>query len=148
VQGHCYTGALELALACDLLVAGETARFADTHGKWSMTPTWGMSQRLPRRIGLLNAKELMFTGTPIDGARAVEIGLANRCVPDAELESNVRELAATIVANSWHTLRADKRLVNEGQRYTLAEGLDFERRTSPGAGPDMAERLKAFGAKS
>jgi enoyl-CoA hydratase/carnithine racemase len=45
VRGHCYTGALELVLACDLLVAAESARFADTHGKWAMTPTWGMSQR-------------------------------------------------------------------------------------------------------
>ncbi len=148
VQGHCYTGALELALACDLLICGESARFADTHGKWAMTPTWGMSQRLPRRIGPLRAKAMMFTGTPIGGAEAVAIGLVNRCVPDGELEAATNELAARIAANSWHTLRGDKRLVNEGQRYTLGEGLAYERRTSPGAGPDMAERLKAFGSKS
>jgi enoyl-CoA hydratase len=148
VRGHCYTGALELALACDLLVCGESARFADTHGRWAMTPTWGMSQRLPRRIGPLKAKQMMYTGMPVPGAEAVELGLANECVPDDQLESRVRELARAIVANSWHTLRADKRLVNEGQRYTLAEGLAFERRTSPGAGPDMAERLQAFGGKS
>ncbi len=147
VQGHCYTGALELALACDLLVAAESARFADTHGKWSMTPTWGMSQRLPRRIGPLRAKQLMYTGTPITGQHAVDIGLANLCVPEDELETTTSELARTIVANSWHTLRADKRLVNEGQRYTLADGLAYERQTSPGAGPDMAERLKSFGTK-
>ena len=148
VQGHCYTGALELALACDLLICAESARFADTHGKWSMTPTWGMSQRLPRRIGPVKAKMMMFTGAPITGAQAAELGLANLCVADAGLEAKTYEVAAAVVANSWHTLRADKRLVNEGQRYTLAEGLAFERRTSPGAGPDMAERLKGFGAKS
>ena len=148
VQGHCYTGALELALACDLLICAESARFADTHGKWSMTPTWGMSQRLPRRIGPVRAKMMMFTGGPITGAQAAELGLANLCVADAGLEAKTNEVAAAVVANSWHTLRADKRLVNEGQRYTLAEGLAFERRTSPGAGPDMAERLKGFGAKS
>ena len=148
VRGHCYTGALELALACDLLVCGESARFADTHGRWAMTPTWGMSQRLPRRIGPLKAKQMMYTGTPVPGAEAVALGLANECVPDDQLDSRARELARAIVANSWHTLRADKRLVNEGQRFTLAEGLAFERRTSPGAGPDMAERLKAFGSKS
>jgi len=147
VQGHCYTGALEVMLACDLAVAAESARFADTHGRWSMTPTWGMSQRLPRRIGALKAKELMFTGRPISGQEAAGIGLVNRCVPDADLEATVSSLAAEIVANSWHTLRADKRLVNEGQRYTLAEGLAYERRTSPGAGPDMAERLQSFGSK-
>lgn len=147
VHGHCYTGALEVALGCDFIVAGESARFADTHGKWSMTPTWGMSQRLPRRIGVARAKQMMFTGTPLSGREAVEAGLANLCVADAELEGTVAAMAATIVANSWHTLRADKQLVNEGQQYTLREGLAYERRTSPGAGPDMAERLKAFGAR-
>ena len=147
VKGHCYTGALELALGCDFIVAGESARFADTHGKWSMTPTWGMSQRLPRRIGSARAKQMMFTGTPVSGAEAVSLGLANVCVPDDELDATVAAMAATIVANSWHTLRADKSLVNEGQAYALREGLAYERRTSPGAGPDMAERLKSFGAR-
>jgi enoyl-CoA hydratase/carnithine racemase len=147
VQGHCYTGALELALGCDFIVAGESARFADTHGKWSMTPTWGMSQRLPRRIGVARAKQMMFTGTPLSGREAVEFGLANVCVPDEGLDATVAQMAATIVANSWHTIRADKTLVNEGQQFALREGLAYERRTSPGAGPDMAERLKAFGAR-
>lgn len=148
VQGHCYTGALELALACDLLVAAESARFADTHGRWGMTPTWGMSQRLPRRIGPLRAKELMFTGRVVEGREAAAIGLANLCVPDEQLESAVLELARAITANSWHTLRADKMLVNGGQDLGLREGLAFERAESPGAGPDLAERLAAFGAKS
>lgn len=147
VKGHCYTGALELALGCDFIVAGESARFADTHGKWSMTPTWGMSQRLPDRIGAARAKQMMFTGTPLSGSEAVAFGLANVCVPDADLETTVNAMAAAIVANSWHTLRADKSLVNEGQQLGLREGLAYERRTSPGAGPDMAERLKAFGAR-
>lgn len=148
VHGYCFTGALEVVLACDLCIAGESARFADTHGRWSMTPTWGMSQRLPRRIGVLRAKKLMFTGQPIDASEAAAIGLVNHCVPDAELDSAVAALASTIVANSWFTLRADKRLVNEGQRYTLAEGLAYERRTSPGAGPDMAQRLASFGTRN
>jgi enoyl-CoA hydratase/carnithine racemase len=113
-----------------------------------MTPTWGMSQRLWRRIGPLKAKEMMFTGKPLSGAEALADGLVNSCVPDGELEAAANALAAAIVANSWHTVRADKRLVNEGQDYTLAEGLAFERKTSPGAGPDMAERLQSFGAKN
>lgn len=145
VQGHCYTGALELVLACDLLVAAESARFADTHGRWAMTPTWGMSQRLPRRIGLVRAKEMMFTGRVVGGAESVALGLANLCVPDSELRVATLDLAKRIVDNSWHTLREDKRLVNDGQRHTLADGLAYERRTSPGPGPDMLERLKQFG---
>src|SRR3970040_1474484 len=99
VHGHCYTGALELMLACDLCIAGESARFADTHGRWSMTPTWGMSQRLPRRIGPLRAKQLMFTGTPITAAEAEQIGLVNRCVADEKLESTAPGLAAANVPN-------------------------------------------------
>ena len=81
VQGHCYTGALELVLGCDLMVCADSARFADTHGKFSMTPLWGMSQRLPRRIGPLRAKEIMFTGRVISGTEAAAIGLANLVVP-------------------------------------------------------------------
>ncbi|HKC51302.1 MAG TPA: enoyl-CoA hydratase/isomerase family protein [Myxococcota bacterium] len=147
VQGHCYTGALELVLACDLLIAAESARFADTHGKFGMTPTWGMSQRLPRRIGPLRAKELMFSGRPVTGTEAVALGLANQCVPDAELESRALALGGEIAANSWFTLRAEKTLIREGEPLGLAEALAFERRTSPGAGPDLAERLKGFGKR-
>lgn len=144
VQGHCYTGSLELVLACDLLVAAESAKFADTHGKWSMTPTWGMSQRLPRRIGLIKAKELMFTGRVISGLESVEIGLANRCVPDDKLDADTLALAEEIVENSWHTLRADKSLVLAGQNHLLSAGLKHELDNSPGAGPDMMDRLKNF----
>ena len=144
IRGHCYTGSLELALACDLMVVSDTARLADTHGKWSMTPTWGMSQRLPRRIGLIKAKEMMFTGRVIKGAENVELGIANYCVADEELEQRTGDLALEIIKNSWHTLRADKSLVFEGQQRHQSDGLQFERINSPGAGPDMAERLKNF----
>lgn len=148
VQGHCYTGSLELVLACDLLVAAESAKFADTHGKWSMTPTWGMSQRLPRRIGLVRAKEMMFTGRVVSGQESVAMGLANCCVPDEELMDRTLELAKEVVQNSWHTLRADKSLILGGQQQHLDDGLQYERDNSPGAGPDMAERLAQFGRKS
>ena len=145
VQGHCYTGSLELALACDLMIAGTSARFADTHGKWGMSPTWGMSQRLPRRVGIVTAKELMFSGRVVSGDEAVAIGLANRCVPDEQLLESALEMARSFLVNSWFTLRMDKALVNGGADHTLKAGLEFERATSPGAGPDMAERLGGFG---
>ena len=145
VQGHCYTGSLELALACDLIVAAESAKFADTHGKWAMSPTWGMSQRLPRRVGLGRAKEMMFSGRVVGGREAVEIGLAVKCVPDAELMPAVNAMARGFLENSWFTLRADKWLVNQGLNHALADGLEFERKNSPGRGPDLEERLKKFG---
>jgi enoyl-CoA hydratase len=145
VQGHCYTGSLELALACDLMIAAKSARFADTHGKWAMSPTWGMSQRLPRRIGLLAAKEMMFSGRVVSGEEAAALGLANRCVDDDALMAEAEAMARSFLENSWFTLRADKKLVNRGQNYTLAEGLAYERQNSPGRGPDLEERLKRFG---
>jgi enoyl-CoA hydratase/carnithine racemase len=147
VQGHCYTGALEVVLACDLLICAESAKLADTHGKWGMTPTWGMSQRLPRRVGPLRAQELMWSGRTVNGREAVELGLANFCVPDAELAERTLALARQIAANSWFTLRTEKALVRGGSALGLRDALAYERANSPGAGPDMTERLKSFGKK-
>ena len=147
VQGHCYTGSLELALSCDLLVAGESGKFSDTHGKWGLSPTWGMSQRLPRRIGLLAAKEMMFSGRVVNGSEAVKMGLANRCVADEVLLEETISMAKSFLENSWFTLRADKMLINGGLDNTLQEGLLWERSNSPGRGPDMEERLANFGKK-
>lgn len=145
VQGHCYTGSLELALACDLIIAADDARIADTHGKWGMSPTWGMSQRLPRRIGLTAAKEMMFSGRVVSGEEALAMGLAIRCVPADTLMTAAEDMARSFLENSWFTLRADKMLVNRGLDYTLTDGLAFERENSPGRGPDLEERLRRFG---
>ncbi len=147
VQGHCYTGSLELAIACDLLVAAESAKFCDTHGKWGMSPTWGMTQRLPRRVGLLAAKEMMFSGRIVGGQEAVTMGLANRCVANDSLLEETMAMARSFIENSWFTLRADKMLINGGLDNTLQNGLVWERENSPGRGPDMQERLKNFGKK-
>ena len=99
VQGHCYTGSLELALACDLLIASDSAKFADTHGRWGMVPVWGMSQRLTRRIGPIKAKEMMFTGKVVSGSEAFRLGLANECVPENFLKDRTVEIANQIVQN-------------------------------------------------
>ncbi len=144
VRGHCYTGGLELALSGDLLIASDTAKFADTHGKWGMTPRWGMSQRLPRRIGPLKAKEMSYTARAYSGEEAAAMGLANHCIADDQLEAFVGAMAADIVANSWHSARGNKMLYNKGQDYTFHDGLAFEMAESPGRGPDIEERLKAF----
>ena len=144
VHGYCYTAALELMLACDLAVAAASARFADTHARFGLAPIWGMSQRLPRRIGTLRAKEMLFAGRPVTGPEAAAIGLVNQSVPDDELEAATLTLARAIVENSWHSLAYEKRLLNEGQNYTLAEGLAFEHRSWTGRLPDTAERLQRF----
>jgi len=145
VRGHCYTGALELVLACDLTVVSETARFRDTHAGWGMVPMWGMTARLPRRIGVQRAKELMFTGRTLDGGEAVAWGLANECVADAQLEVASQAMASRIVAQSWHSLREEKALVDAAARMTYAEGLAWEREHSHGTTPDLEARLAKFG---
>jgi len=144
VQGHCYTGSLELVLACDLIIAGESARFADTHGKFGMSPIWGMSQRLPRRVGIAKAKEMMYTGRPITGIEAMVMGLANACVPDDKLMDAAIKLGRDMLANSWFTLRADKMLISYGLEHDYREALRYERENSPGRDSDIEDRLKGF----
>jgi enoyl-CoA hydratase/carnithine racemase len=141
VQGGCFTGGLELALAGDIIVAAESASFADTHGKFALVPAWGMSQRLPRRVGQWKAREMSLTGLPISGAEAVRIGLANHCVPDDQLSAKVDELAQAITAQSRHSVFAYKKLYQEQADLPLNAGLAHEVFSSSGVGADFAERV-------
>jgi enoyl-CoA hydratase len=147
VHGHCYTGALELALAGDIILAAQGARFADTHAKWALTPVWGMSQRLPRRVGTYKAREMMFTCRTYSGAEAAQMGLANLCVPDVEFDDQLSALAAQILANSWFSHRANKRLVTATDGLPLPAGLAHEVYYGEGRGPDMHERIAGFSQK-
>ncbi len=147
VHGVCYTGALELALAADMIVAAESARFADTHARLGLIPMWGMSQRLPRRVGAAKAIEMMITSRPYTGTEALAMGLVNLCFPDAVFDQELRRLTDTILANSWHTLRGNKRLLRETEGMALAEGLAHEVYRTPGPAPDMKQRLAGFGKR-
>jgi enoyl-CoA hydratase len=148
VHGHCYTGALELALAADIIFAAEGARFADTHAKWALTPVWGLSQRLPRRVGTYKAREMMFTCRTYSGREAEAIGLANICVPDAQFDAGLTALAASILANSSYSHAANKRLLRETDGLPLGVGLAHEVFRGEGRGPDMEERIAAFQNKT
>ncbi|MFE3060733.1 enoyl-CoA hydratase/isomerase family protein [Nocardia sp. NPDC059239] len=141
IQGHCLTGGLELALACDLLIAADSAQLADTHGQWGLIPVWGMSVRLPERVGISRAKELSFTSRVIDGIEAERIGLVDRCVPAAELQTAVSDLAAAIVANSPGTNRIYKSLYAQRLRANRDVVLQTERDMELGVPDDAAERL-------
>jgi enoyl-CoA hydratase/carnithine racemase len=145
IRGHCFTGGLELALACDLLVATESAQLGDTHGQWGLAPVWGMSIRLPERVGRSRAKELMFTSRRIRGTEAAAIGLVDRAVPDDRLDAEVTALAAEIVANSWGTNRIDKALLAAHGVAARAEALAFERSQPFGMPDDAAARMAGFG---
>jgi enoyl-CoA hydratase len=146
VNGHCYTGALELVLACDLIVASESAKFGDTHVRWGIRPSWGMSQRLPRRVGWLKAKELSYTARIISAREAESMGLINKVVEDNKLEAEVIELARSISANSLEAVSAYKRLYNAGILNTMERGLESEAR-SEFVITDTQRRIDSFKKK-
>ena len=116
VNGYCVAGGLELMLACDLVVASDQARIGDGHLNFGQLPGAGGSQRLPRAVGALRAKQLMLTGSMIDAREAERIGLANMVVPAAELMASANRLAAEMISKSPLGLKGAKRLVNEGLR--------------------------------
>lgn len=144
VHGVCFTGGLELALACDFILADATARFADTHGKWGLVGAWGMSQRLPRRIGTAAAKRMMLTARTVEAAEAKELGLVDILVPEGALDRAIKDLASEVLANSWFTNFATKRLMIETDGMSLAEALAHEHYRYPGLAPDHQERIARF----
>ena len=147
VHGHCYTSALEVALAADFIIAADTARFGDTHAKWALTPIWGMSQRLPRRVGIATAKRLMFTADMIDAEEAVRIGLAEYVVPLDDFDEETEAIAKRITANSTFSHTANKRLLEATDAGPMDAGLQWEVMESEGTGPDAQERIAAFTKK-
>ena len=112
INGFAITGGFELALACDLLVASTEARFADTHARVGILPGWGLSQKLPRLIGIHRAKELSFTGNYLSAARAEAWGLVNRVVEPEALLSTCRALAEDMLSCDPETLRGYKRVID------------------------------------
>ena len=129
VNGACFTGALELALTCDVVVAADEAVFGDTHAKWGLRPTWGMSQRLPHLVGFAQARYLSYTAKTFTGREAAQWGLVARSFPRADLDDEVAGIAATIAANSRGSLAAYKDLYRAAERLALPEGIGYEAAT-------------------
>ena len=145
LHGFCFTGGLELALACDLLIASASTKFGDTHGQWGLVPIWGMSVRLPERVGRSAAKEMMFSSRRIDGAAAAQIGLVDRAVPDDALDATIAGLCNEILRNSAGTNRIVKRLIATQSDMTRADALAHERALPFGIPDDMQERMAGRG---
>jgi len=129
VNGFCFTGALELALACDLIIAADEAKFGDTHAKWGLRPSWGMSQRLPRLVGPQRARLLSYSAMTFTGLQAAQWGLASASYPLEGLHDAVDALAATIAENSKGALLAYKDLYRVADDLELAEGIAYEEST-------------------
>lgn len=126
INGFAITGGFELALMCDFLIASSEARFADTHARVGVVPGWGLSQRLPRLIGINRAKELSLTGNFLDADTACAWGLVNRVVAPEELLPTCRQLARDIVDTDPATRSEIKRIMDAGWATTLDAGLELE----------------------
>jgi enoyl-CoA hydratase len=144
VQGHCSTGALELALAADLIVAAESTQFSDVYARWGLTPVWGLSFRLPHRIGSAKASEMMFTSRSYNGRQAEAMHLANFCFPDERFEAELSALTADILANSWYANQVNKRALMEIDGLSLNEAHSLELFKNEGLAPDAATRVSKF----
>ena len=143
VNGACFTGALELALACDLMAVASEAKMGDTHAKWGLRPTWGMSQRLGRAVGPARARLLSYTARTFTGADALAWGMAALAVPGAELDAAVEALAGEVAACSPGSLAAYKDLYRRSGDLGLSEGVAYEAATTYPI-TDSESRVAAF----
>jgi len=150
VHGACFTGALEIALHCDLLYTTHATKFGDTHAKFGIRPTWGMSQTLPRIVGIRRARELSFTARTFSGTDAAAWGLANQAFKTLEdLEAAVAETAAAIANNSPGAVAAYKELFAlAAENRPIEDALNEEVARDFPSITDTEERLGGFGRKA
>lgn len=146
INGYCFGGGLELALACDIRIASERATLGQTEINIGIIPGGGASQRLPRLVGLGNALRLTLTGDRIDAAEALRIGLVDEVVPHARLEQRTFEIAERIASRSALAVRLAKRAVRASAKLPLSQGLRYEQSlfALAMASEDKEEGVRAF----
>lgn len=148
INGHALGGGCELALACDIRLAADTARLGQPEVKLGVIPGFGGTQRLPRLIGRGRAKELIFTGRVVTAQEALAIGLVDRVVPAAELLAAALSLADEIAQNGPRAVSAAKGAIDRGLAMSLAEGQALEAEAFAGLfGAEQREGMEAFLAK-
>lgn len=146
VAGYAMGGGCELALACDIIVAAESAQFALPEIKLAMLPGAGGTQRLPRAIGKAKAMDMCLSARMLSAEEADRYGLVSRVVADADLQTTALKLATQIAGYSLPALMAIKESVNRAQESSLSEGILFERRELHArfASDDAHEGMHAF----
>jgi enoyl-CoA hydratase len=126
INGAAVTGGLEFALYCDILIASEQARFADTHARVGLLPTWGLSVRLPQKVGVGMARRMSLTGDYLSAADALRVGLVTEVVPHSQLLEVARRVAASIVRNNQTAVRALLGSYHRIDDAATREGLAIE----------------------
>ena len=146
VHGACFTGALEMALHCDFIFTTLDTKFGDTHAKFGLRPTWGMSQTLSQAIGVRKAKDMSFSARTILGDEAVRLGIANEAVEDKDaLDALVDKRAGQIASNSQASVSAFKDLYNVAQSgLSMDEALKEEFAREYPDIKDTNDRLAGF----
>ncbi len=149
VNGYCLAGGMEIALACDIRIAVEHAKFGLPEVRWGLIPGAGGTQRLPRSVPIAIAMEMILSGQPIDAKRALAVGLINRIVPVERLLDETRKLAAQIAQNAPLAVRAARAAARDGLHLSLEEGLRIEQFYAeiPRQSEDVQEGLRAFAEK-
>ncbi len=153
INGAAVTGGFELALACDVLLAGDAARFADTHARIGVAPGWGLSQRLSRAIGPYRAREVSLTGNWVSAEQAAAWGLVNRVLPDAGLMPAARALALDMLGSLPAMLPRYKAIINDGFALSFGEAMALERARATAfnasvAAADVEQRREAVRARN
>jgi enoyl-CoA hydratase len=146
VNGFCLGGGLEVALACDIRIASESAQFGLPETILGIIPGWGATQRTARLVGASKTKELIFTGKRIKAAEALTMGLVNQVVPDDDLMDTVNEMTDAMCRQGQTALRAAKAVVNRGMDLRLDDALRLEIDTFVDLfdTDDRREGMKAF----
>ena len=146
VNGFALGGGLELALACDIILASTTAKFGQPEINLGIIPGFGGTQRLARRIGVEAARLLIYTGDVIGAEEALRLGLIARVVQPAELLSQAKQLAAALAAKAPVALQQAKAAINTGSDIDLDDGCRYEAEAFAVAfgTNDRAEGMRAF----
>jgi 2-(1,2-epoxy-1,2-dihydrophenyl)acetyl-CoA isomerase len=149
VNGTAAGAGFSLVCAADLVVAAESARFTMAYTRAGLTPDGSSTYFLPRLVGTRRALELMLTNRTLSAAEALEWGLVNRVVPDAELEEQATSLARSLAAGPTAAFGSVKRLVENSTRDSLESQMEHEARAIADAArsPDAREGIDAFFAK-
>lgn len=144
INGFAITGGFELALMCDVLLASENAKFADTHARVGIMPGWGLSQKLSRLIGISRAKELSFSGNFLDAETAERWGLVNRVYSADDLLPSAVKLAHEMASCDPVLLRNYKRVIDDGFASSFGDGMRLEvKRSAAHAESVTAESVEA-----
>ncbi|KAK1425951.1 hypothetical protein QVD17_14618 [Tagetes erecta] len=127
ISGFAVTAGFEIALACDILIASTDAKFIDTHARFGIFPSWGLSQKLSRIIGVNKAREISLTATPLTAQDAHNLGLVNHVVEPPQLLNKARQVAQAILKNNLDLVVRYKAVINDGANRDLHHALLLEK---------------------